>query len=57
MRLLAAAAEVLNVNGHEAFRTMSLKVLFSCEHMVLAKQGMVCTLGDMDKTLEDLLND
>jgi hypothetical protein len=57
VRLLAAATEVLNVNGMDAFRSMSLKVLFSCEHMVLAKQGMICTLGNMDKTLEDLMND
>ncbi len=48
---------MLNVNGMDAFRSMSLKVLFSCEHMVLAKQGMICTLGNMDKTLEDLMND
>jgi hypothetical protein len=54
---LAAAVETLNVNGLEAFRTLSLKVLFSCEHMLLARQGMICTLGDMDKTLEDLMND
>jgi hypothetical protein len=54
---LAAACETLNVNAIEAFRTLSLKVLFSCEHMSLAKQGMICTLGDMDKTLEDLLKD
>ncbi len=57
MRLLAAATEVLNVNAMDAFRSMSLKILFSCEHMVLARQGMICTLGDMDKTLEDLMND
>ena len=57
MRLLAAAVETLNVNGLEAFRTLSLKVLFSCEHMLLARQGMICTLGNMDKTLEDLLKD
>jgi hypothetical protein len=54
---LAAAVETLNVNGLEAFRTLSLKVLFSCEHMLLARQGMICTLGNMDKTLEDLLKD
>ncbi len=56
VRLLAAGKEILGGDWKDTYQEMSLKLLFSCEHLCLVRQGMICSVSGAEETLEDLMN-
>ena len=55
VRLLACYSEVMNADGMAAYRSVSIKVLFACEHLWFARQGMICSYSTRQETLAELL--